>query len=630
MLSLIQCDRVDLLDDFRPKETLAKDTRLFVDDLKTTTDVSLSSEQFPDHEFSFETTSGLWQGTQPWEDRADGPRAIEKLILFAHNTTIVDHLEVRSKHLHKYGFDKNSIQVKLRNSLGEVIADFSIGKASAWKKKIEGKQELLVPTVYLRRNDLGDKNTLYLCTDFSGGIHKLFTEQLKSFRDHRPFALNIQTLKQVRLLRGKTEIELSHAHPAAPWMLKKPLELNSDRKQVMAFLANLSKLEAIALHSRQEVVLPDSQDDVLQVAISNFNSEEETLLTVYPAENGSGSCYATVSNRDIIFELPLISTPKVANYITQLPESINELRSKNMLHLGKSQRADLKSIFIRTPVAPDEAVIISRLPDERYQLLSKQNTKESIDELVLVELLTRLTKSPVKDFTSDATSDFSQFGLEQPLMLIDLLFFQSKQQQLRIGKVLKKNANQELEEKFYANLRGEPIVWEVSSDFVSQIPTRYWDWQPREIWNLPVIDIVSFSAQRAGREKVTVNYDYFADDFTATIGDRDVSNRLRPSRAKFYLNENHALSAHKRLSPHDKAASEALKTPIFTTTITVKEFDEEGFEGPPSLHTLKLAKVSQTGNNAFYYAQSSDTPGYFLLSLDTVRKLAAIDLFDEE
>jgi hypothetical protein len=629
-LSLRQLGRVDFLDNISTQPAKEKFTPLFDQNLFTTSNVVIET---PDHKkmvFSFNAKTGLWFGTKPWQDRADGPKAVEKLILFALNAEIQDHIEVNKENSKELGFGKTAFKVRFTNSLNNTIADFSIGKSSAWKKKIEGEDEILIPTVYLRLKGKGADDHIYLCTDTSGDIHSLFADKARAFRDHRPFALNIDTLQKVRLLRGKTEIVLSHALPTAPWVLTKPLELATGRIAAMQFLANLSKLEAITLHPSNSVTLPDNPEGMLEVSVTTFGSDEEVTLKVYPAVEGAGSCFATVSNRDIVFELPLIATPKTSNYITQLPDSVNELRSRKMMQWSKQARTDLRSIIVRSPKTPSEPVIVARIPGYPYKLITPNNEKEAIDESVFAELMQKIANTPIKDFASDAAIDLAPFGLDKPSIIVDFIFFGSAPVQLHFGKVTREAEDGTSSETYYASLRGTPIVWEVTADLVSSIPTRYWAWQPKDIWNLPVIDIVQFTAQQAGKEKLTVDYNYFEDSFVAKIGDKDMSDQLLPQRAKFFLNANHLLIAQNRLSPNNAAAIEALKIPAFTASISVQEFDNEGMPSQLSTHTLTLGKSSKSGSSAFYYAKSSDIDGYFILSLDTVRKLAALDLFEEE
>ncbi|MGJ8673171.1 DUF4340 domain-containing protein [Rubritalea sp.] len=629
-LSLLQCGRIDLAKEFQSQTAIAQGQKLFQTELTTTSDLRLETGGLPEHQFVYDPETGLWNGLTPWQDRADGPKAVESAIKFALNAEVVNSLTVNKNELEKYGFGEDAISVECRNSLGDLIAAFEIGKASAWHKKIEGKEDIFVPTIYLRRTDEGYDKHLYLCTDFTGNIRKLFNSELKNFRDHRPFALNIHTLRKVRLVRSKTEIALERRLADTNWTITKPLELKTDPAAVISYLANLSKLEAISLHPSEQVALPETSDDILQISISNFDSDDEVTLTVYPPAENAGSTYATVSNRDVVFELPLIATPKTSNYITQLPESINSLRSRTMLELNETDRADLRGIIVRTPSSGSEPVLISRIPKGRYELVSHNGTKQDIDESVLANLLKQLTTTPVKGFASDAAADFSSFRLDQPTIVLDFVFFYGPQIQLRFGKVTKDDADGTPSDQYFANLRGSPIVWEVDSSLIADIPTRSWDWQPKEIWTLPVIDIIGFTSQTKGQPKLTIAYDYLDDAFTASFGDQNVTERLNPQRAKFFLNESHQLVAQQRLSPFNSQAQEALKTPLLTTTITVQDYDNEGLPADKTTYTLNVAPAARTESNAFFYAQASNSPGYFILNKDTVAKLAARDLFEED
>ncbi|MFC4991024.1 hypothetical protein [Rubritalea tangerina] len=77
-----------------------------------------------------------------------------------------------------------------------------------------------------------------------------------------------------------------------------------------------------------------------------------------------------------------------------------------MMQWPKALRADLRSVIIRTPAALAEPVIIGRIPGEPYQLITNEG-KQTIDESVFASLMQSLAATPVKDFASDAATDFS-------------------------------------------------------------------------------------------------------------------------------------------------------------------------------------------------------------------------------
>lgn len=617
VLTLVKTDRADFLQIFSENHIREKGQKLYDDNLLTTAKVTIIASKDQKFEFSYDHKTGIWNGDEPWQDRADGPFHIAPLVLMADTAEIQEVLDVDDIDRKTFGLDKDGVRVIFHNTKGDEIANFMIGRSSPWKKKIEGEQEILVPTVFIRKRDKAEKDALYLCTDSTGDVHKLFKNNLEYFRDHRPFALNINTLKQVRLKRGNSEIILQHDAPQAEWKISKPLELETDRKATQEFLATLSKLSAIKLHPRASITLPDNATNLTEVGISTFGDEEEVTLRIYPAQPGAASTYATVSNRDIVFELPLISTPSIPAYVTKIPSDVNQLRSRTMVKLDKR---DLRGVIVRTPTT--NPVIITRIPGEPYKMLDFNNEPRAIDEAVLAELFQALSVDPVKNFVSDAATDLTPYGLDSPFLTVDLVHFAGKPARVQFG-TPKDN------DSIYVNLKGSPIVWEIDTATLTKISRFYWDWKPKIVWNLPVSDITSFTTQERGKPKVTVNYDYFGDTFTATRGEEDVSHLLNPNRAKYFLNQNHLLAATRRLGPTNKEAAAALQNPIFTVEITAQNYDFEGLPSDSTTYQLDLARTSESGTSLFYYAKASNDPDYFLINLETVNKLAT-DIFDEE
>lgn len=627
VLNLIRDQQTDLFALFHTDPVIQNNTPLFQTDLRTTAYIELTHADKSTHIFQFQPSTGLWLGESPWKDRADGPLIINQLILFALNAEVIDSFEPEKKALRDvYGVGKNSIGVTFKDSNKNKLASFLIGNPSAWKKRIEAKQEVLIPSVYIRRADSEQRKNIYLCTDVTGDIHKLFNHDWQLFRDHRPLALNLPTLKTVSMKRGKTETVITKDTPESDWKISKPLELDTDPKSLASYLTNLSKLTASKLHEPGSITLPNPSQSMLEISVSRFDVPEKiTTLTVYPPAEGATSTYATVSDRDVIFELPLIATANTSNYLTQLPESVNALRSRTMVTLKKKQRGDLRSLIIRTPQQPsNEPVVITRTPTQPYQMLLPNDAKQRIDEFVLKDLLEAISLTPVNDFVSDAATDLSVYGLDSPTLIIDLLFNKGKPMQLIFGKKTGTT------DTYFATLRGSSIVWEISPEILTKIALHTWEWKPKLVWNLPVIDILSFTTQRSDQAKLEVSYDFAEDSFQAKQGEQDLSAQINPQRAKYFLNENHHLVAEKRLGPNDAIARKALETPIYTASISVQEYNEEGLPSQLATYTITLAKPNKTGSSAFYYAKASNDPDYLILSLETVRKLADNTLFDED
>lgn len=610
VFTLVQTDQADFASLFSEKETLEPGQNLFESNLLTTAKVVLENDQEIEFTYTYDPATSLWNTESPIKDRADGPFHITPLILMAHTAEVQDSISIKSVDRDEFGIGKGRIHATFYNTQGDQLADFSIGKSSAYKKRIEGEKEILVPTIYIRKLNESERNTIYLATDSTNNIHKLFENNFERFRDHRPFALNINTLEKVTLKRGSTEISLERHNPRAAWVITKPLELETDPKATNTFLASITKLTAVKLHTRASVTLPENSADTIQISTKSLDQEGETTLTIYPATQGTNTVYATISDRDAVFELPLISTPDTPAYISKIPTDVNQLRSRTMVKLNSK---DLRSIIVRTPTTTP--VIITRLPGKPAKMLDIDNTKIDIDNQVLLNLVQSLSIDPIKNFVSDAATDFKPYGLDNPFLIIDLQYFQGEPTRIQYG-------TPKDSDTIYANLKGSPIIWEINTASLTKISRFIWDWKPKTIWNLPVVDIISFTTHQKDKPSLTVNYDYLDDSFTATLDDKDISKLLNPNRAKYFLNQNHNLSATKRLGPNHKAASDALLDPIFTIDITVQNYNNEGLPSGKSTYTLNLARTNKTGTSPLYYAKASNDPDFFLLDLQAVRQLA--------
>ena len=195
-LSLIQLGEIDFIGDLTKKPAKENFNPLFDGDLPASSKISMRFACVDELTMSYNTKNGIWSGSEPWQDRADGPKAIMKLLSFIQAAEIQDHLRASPPNLKKLGFDDEAIAITITDRKGDIIEDFTLGKSSAWFKNVEAEVNELIPTVYLRSNKPDENKFIYLCTDASKKIHSLFVEKGELFRDHRPFALQINALQK--------------------------------------------------------------------------------------------------------------------------------------------------------------------------------------------------------------------------------------------------------------------------------------------------------------------------------------------------------------------------------------------------------------------------------------------------
>ena len=585
--------------------------------------ITLSNKEGNEHVFELNRNQ-LWDCVSPYKDRAAGILYIAPVLKFTMYAEVVEAIPMSQIKLEDYGFSDDWTKVTIKDINGNIAANYKIGMDSSWKHRIitqddRGQQVATdFPTVYVIKENAEDDDILYLVADPTFAIRSKFKDNFEGFRDHRPFALNRKFMEEIRIKQTGREIVLDHSTPQSPWRISKPLRLRVDSKALSKLLVDISNLKATKLHQKESISLPQETKALTQIIIKNFNSDDAVKLTVYPpADENAKTTYATISNRDVVFELPTQATEGYKSTIASLPTSVNTLRARNMLPLI---RENIRGFILRQPYA--QPIIIARpAAGSNYELLALNGKQAAPNEIAIANLIAVISKEPVKAFVSDAATDLSVYDFQNPILTVDIRPLAGLTQRLIFSRK---------EGKIYAYLHGNNAVWEVDSAAYLRIAKNEWEWKSNIVWDLLKNDIIQFSVKHRGHKQITVDYDYLADTVSAKSGDKNITNILNPLKAKYFINTCSQLNARRRLGPEDFQAQQALENPIFTASITSQLYDDEAMPSSTQTHTLKIAKPSETATRiAFYYAKSSNDPDYFTITPATYRLLTT-DLFSEE
>ncbi|MGJ8657517.1 MAG: hypothetical protein ACSHX6_13795 [Akkermansiaceae bacterium] len=585
--------------------------------------IILSNKSGVEHTFQLNRNS-LWDCISPYQDRAAGVLYLNPLLNFTMSTQVVEAIPMSQINLEDYGFSDNWTKVTVKDIHGKIAASYKIGMDSSWKHRIittdDSGQPVTTdfPTVYIIKENAEDDDVLYLAADPTFIIRSLFKDNFEGFRDHRPFALNRKYMEEIRIKQSSREIVLDHSTSESPWRISKPLDLAVDSKSLSKLLVDISNLTAVKLHQKDSITLPQETKGKTQIIIKNFGVSEPITLTVYPpTKENAKTAFATISDRDVIFELPTQATEGYKSSIASLPTSVNALRARNMLTLA---RENIRGFILRQPYVPP--IIVARpAAGSNYELLTVDGKRAAPNEVAIANLIAVVSKEPVKAFVSDAATDLSLYDFQNPVLTLDIRPLAGLSQRLIFSRK---------EGIIYAHLQGSNTVWEVDPATFLRIAKNEWDWKSNIVWDLIKNDIIQFSVQQRGQEKVTVDYDYLADTVSAKIANQDVTNKLNPLRAKYFINTCSQVIARRRLGPDDFQAEQALKNPIFTATITSQLFDDEAMPSSTQTHTIQIALPSETATKvAYYYAKSSNDPDYFMIT-PAAFKLFTTDLFSEE
>lgn len=587
--------------------------------------ITLSNKNGAEHVFQLNRNS-LWECISPYQDRAAGILYLGPLLSFTMHSQVVESIPLSQIKIEDYGFSDDWTKVTVRDIHNNIAASYKIGMESSWKHRVITQDDrgqnvaTDIPTLYVIKENAEDDDMLYLVTDPTLNIRSLFKDNFEGFRDHRPFALNRKYMEEIRIKNANREIVLDHSSPESPWRISKPLDLGVDSKALSKLLVDISNLKAIKLHEKDAITLPQETNNLTKIIIKNFDAkeEDEIKLTVYPPADENGkTCYATISDRDLIFELPYLPTEGFRSSIASLPKSVNALRARNMLNLT---RGNIRGFILRQPYA--QPIIIARpAAGSNYELLTVAGGKMAPNEVAIANLIAVVSKEPVKSFVSDAATDLSLYDFQNPIFTLDIRPLAGLSQTLIFSRK---------DERIYAYLKGSNVVWEVDAQSYLRIAKNEWEWKSNIVWNLIKNDIIQFTVQHRGQEKINVNYDYLADTISADMGGKDITDKLNPLQAKYFINTCSQLSARRRLGPEDFQAQKALESPLFTASITTQLFDAEAMPSSTLTHTIQVAKQSETATRAsFYYAKSSNDPDYFMITPATY-KLLTTDLFSEE
>ncbi|MBK1882610.1 DUF4340 domain-containing protein [Luteolibacter pohnpeiensis] len=561
----------------------------------------------------FIKTETGWMYAQEPKDRMD-PRAAIAIISFSRGLRVEDYAPVKEVDLEKTGLDTNSIRIDLATHSGQALAKYRIGSRTPWFGQ-DTKTKDPLPTVFIRPRERGRRDFVYTC---SGDILELFRDNLKHLRDPRPFYFNPLNLHQIRIRSASGEFTLSHAEPREAWKIVIPQELNTDHDTVLkSLIGNLFELSATNVLDRSAVTLPTSSGTSrpLQIALKNFNEDQETVLEVYPPESPDArEAYATVSDRpNAVLVLPLKPEPELVS-IADLPLSVNELRDQTLTNLNPEA---LKSITINAATA--QPVTLYRKGKAPWRTLI-EGVERTANESKLYDLLKAVTESRVVEFVTDAATDFSPWGLDRPILRLQFTGVDDESIELRFGF----NNHGEL----FANRIGTSTVVRLDPDILSKIAIRSFEWRDSILWPFSKVDLKNIVRTIPPEAPLDLKYGFIREDWHGEQDGKDISAQIDPIKANYFLNVLGELRVKAWLSPYDEKVRKALINPSLLLSVTQNEVDEFGDTTGEIERILLIGPASDDPNPTSYYGRLNTELNPFTISRETYDKLTSKLIID--
>lgn len=564
-----------------------------------------------------------WTMKKPWEDRMD-PRAAANLIDFTRGTRVADAIPREKIDPKQAGFN-NAFLIGMADAEGRSLCRYLMGRKTAWfgeepqEPGVDGAVQgpKAVETVFIRTLDKNRKSHVYAST---GNIRPLFNNGFAYLRDHHPFFFNPTLVQHIRIRNAAGELTLSREAPDRSWQIVKPLALPTDHGQIVKLIQGLYSLRALKVSDRSAVTMPTNGNTpgTEQITLQMFGSKEEVTLEILPLQSPDATTrLATVSDRpNAVFELPVRTDADLIG-LSSLPTKVNDLRDATLTNINV---AAVQGILIQPAGRP--AITLSRDAQWRW-VVGEGEEQELANERLLYSMLKAVAdpaESKVTGFVTDAATDFSPWGLDNPILTLRFLGVDNQALELAFGKDAAGN--------YYVNRRGTTSVMKINDDVLGRIATQSYQWRHALMWSFNRMDLLALEIQKTDEPLISLKYNHADEAWDVRRGGREALETFEPARAKFLLGVLENTYVNRWLSTGDTSAATALLSPALVIKAAVQKFNEDGDATGFEIRELKIAPVTAGAANRFYYGMVNTDPHPFILDEETVGQLA-VPLFDD-
>lgn len=575
---------------------------------------------------------GNWWITKPFRDRLN-PAVAQQILAFTTQAKLVETLPYNRStraNMREYGVETNPVNVTLKMKEGDdlsTVARYTLGNASPWLADA-GNGEDVIPTTYLRTDFYGRDKRIHVVT---GNIRKIFTEGLESLRDPHPLRFDPELLRGIDITSAKEKrpVQLRRLSSESAWTIASPVLTAADEDKVNALVRALTNLSAVRMQEQNDVEL--TEEPVARITLHSEGSETPAELVLYPAQENEAStavlCRATVNDRPVVFELPAArmvnnkgSYAAILRTATELPVlpdkamaqvrrslstvytdelelTLPELRS---LQFADIDPKDVARVALLNPSESDSLRLI-RIPGDAenevedvwlYSAPKQGRKADTAENATVLNFLKALTSVPVAEVVADAAPGedmnplLSLYGLNSPRFLIMLqpnpcavrmtLFGQDmplvKDRRPRTFAVARAKAPDTGKLAWFGTEYGSSSIVRLSSKFTRLLSLRAEKWKNRSLVDFP-ISAVRRLILGYQQSPLTLDYDYIGESWTGTLNDVDVTPRINPHRAEYYIRRLQKLKVSQWLERDDPDALAALEKPVFTVKLELEITD---------------------------------------------------------
>ena len=663
---------------------------------------------------------GTWWIIKPFRDRLS-PSVAQSILSFTANARLVDTLPLNNitrENMREFGVETSPHRITLKkpdsNSSLTTVARYTLGSSSPWLADA-GDGESLFPTTYLRTNFYGRDKRIHVV---SGNILSIFKDGLEALRDPYPIQIDKSQIKGITISRGADAepLRLSRISAESSWSVISPIITGADTDNVEELVSKLCNLKAIRVEDAIEVKLPETP--VCTICLEGDWGETPRELRIYETFTQDGDehkyCHATVSDRPVVFtlqaeprssmngsyarlvneicSLPVLPKKAMAQVrmngmrvaVSQLPLELDSLRSMKFADLDTKDiarfalRATRGGNSVRGLMVPgDEESKV----DDTWMFATSSTRYEKADSTVVNRFLSGLSNIPVDEIVADAkpgadmTPLLDKFGLNEPDYVLSVLPRPCMVRATLFGHdlpmvkdrsprtfLLRRTIDPENGRRVcYGTEMGSNSICRLSTKFTRLLSFYPENWKDKNLLHFPVSAVrrLTLGYQKA---PLVLDYEYMGESWSGTLGNEDITPRINPHRADYYLRSLQKLRVYQWLNAGDEEALNRLRTPAFSVKLeleltdysaaesTVIEQDETaapGYDTPENLlneqgedaeilrslatmdhqtkaavYTINISPAAYDSDRPFFYGQIAETGQLFILTYEDAQSLA--------
>ena len=558
---------------------------------------------------------GSWWITAPFRDRMS-PAAAQSILSFTGQARLVDTLPLNHTtraSLREFGVETAPHTITLKVPAGEgemtTIARYTLGSTSPWLADAEDGEHVL-PTTYLRTDFYGRDHRIHVV---SGNILSIFKNGLQGLRDPHPLSMDPDTLRRLTIQNGnEPELVLTRMSAESPWAISSPTLCDAEQSEVDALIASLTRMKAL----RVEAAVPELPAEPQMVLEFTQESGESLRFCIYApftsSADGQKLCYATVSNRPVVFtlavepklrrrgvysqlvnnilSLPVLPASMQARiqaagdsiYLADLPLELSRLRSQKLSNIATR---DIDRVLLRSRFFP-YPLHLRRIPgdaegqtEDVWMFSAAGRPYAEADAEVVTQFLNSLSNVPVAGFVHDfspqenPTPLLRRYGLLQPdytlilqprecaaravLFGVDMPLVKDRSPRVFYMKSHhdgKQNYWLGMEQNMYSIYRLSPKMTKLFSFFPQT-------WRKRNLTEFPVsaLRTLTLNYQQAA---LVLHYDYIGETWTGSLGEEDITPRINPHRTDYYVRHLQKIRVVQWLTEDDREALAALEREV--------------------------------------------------------------------